>query len=81
MICMEMCQDNIRNIFGAVASFSQSFNQPFSVMQEEMPEEFLILLVSPAGVNKYDMTFRFDNKGSQCENDKVIFIGRINSRP
>jgi hypothetical protein len=50
-------------------------------MQMNMPEEFFILFITPAGVDKDNMTVCFHNQRPERKYQKVIFIGTVNPRP
>ena len=56
MIGMQMSKKYISNIFRAVYPLFKSFYQSFPTMQMNMPEKLLILLISPSGVDQYDMS-------------------------
>src|ERR1035437_9405809 len=42
--------------------------------QIDMPEEFLILLITPAGINQNYMSCCFNNERPQCKINEVVFV-------
>mgnify|MGYP000893338064 CR=1 FL=1 len=78
MIGMKVCEHHIRNIPGLVAPDTKSFNKAFTVMQVSMPEKLLVLLVAPSGIDKNNMTVRFNDERAESQNNQVVLIGGLN---
>src|ERR1035437_3243030 len=74
MISMQVCKKNISNIFRPVSPYLKPIYYSFSSMQIDMPEEFLILLITPAGINQNHMSCCFNNEGPQCKINEVVFV-------
>src|ERR1035437_10101669 len=51
VVGVQMCQENIGNIFRSVSSLFKSSDEALTAMQIYMPEKFFTLFIPPSGVN------------------------------
>ena len=62
VICVQVRQQNISDIFGPVTTSGKPADKPGSAVEISMAKEFCILFIAPSRINKYDAAISLNYK-------------------